>query len=290
MDARCLLCMVIFSIDFGNGKGNAGGKGFSRLESLNPWPSAAKYKSFPQGPLTLAPGGPGAHAAHDGRNIVLREISSISRPVLLELGVFLGGSMHRWLEGNAGLRVVGVDPFTNVSDYVAKWIARDARYAQYKPAVQQLAQPQGSYDTVVSTLWRFQRRACLIMGISPQVLPQLSGAGLQPDVVYFDNDKSMHDLWVAHTLWPKAVLAGDDWGHQQQYVKKSPVGNVKRRQFNATNDAAYNVCEFAIKQGFWVEAKSVTWMLHKGVPASSKHPSKINDACRAQRQVVSSRI
>ena len=97
---------------------------------------------------------------------------------------------------------------------------------------------------------------------------------LVPFVIFFDNDKSMHDLWVAHALWPRATLAGDDWGHQSRELVRSPVGHAKRARFNTTNDAAHNVCVFARKQGFWVEARHVTWLLHKGRPKQGD-----KDAC-----------
>ena len=56
--------------------------------------------------------------------------------------------------------------------------------------------------------------------------------------------------------------------------KRAPVRRPgKLAIFNATNDAAWNVCEFAAKMGFWVEAKSVTWVLHRGMPPTNQPDS-----------------
>ena len=93
-------------------------------------------------------------------------------------------------------------------------------------------------------------------------------------MIFFDNDKSMHDLWVAHALWPHAILAGDDWGHQRSWVQPSPVRHAKRLSFNVTHDAALSVCDFAHKMGFWVETQSVTFLLHR-LPVSAG----AKDAC-----------
>ena len=252
----------------------SGQKGFAAVRRAWPWPAAPKYAPFPQGPFTLAPGAPGKHADQDGRWLVLKALNAVTNPVLLEAGVFLGGSMYRWLDGEPSVRVVGIDPFGNVSAYVAGVVARDIRKAGYRTGLAQLAAPSGSYDTCVATLWRFRERACLVPGFSPRDLPRLYRKGLRPDVIFFDNDKTMHDVWVAHTLWPDAVLAGDDWGHQSMIVKRAPVRRPgKLAIFNATNDAAWNVCEFAAKMGFWVEAKSVTWVLHRGMPPTNQPDS-----------------
>ena len=254
-------------------------KGFAAVRRAWPWPAAPKYAPFPQGPFTLAPGALGKHANKDGRWLMLKALNAVKKPVLLETGTFLGGSMYRWLDGMPGVRVVGLDPFWNVSAYMAGVVARDTRFAAYRTGLAQLAAPSGSYDTCVASLWRFRERACLVPGFSPRDLLRLHRKGLRPDVVFFDNDKSMHDVWVAHTLCPGAVLAGDDWGHQSTSHKRAPVrrpGNIA--VFNATTDAASNVCEFAAKMGFWVEARHVTWMLHRGEP-----PMGRPDSCGRRR-------
>ena len=262
-------------------RGADDGKGFAAVRKIWTWPEAPRYPPFPLGPLTLAPGRPGQHENHDGRHIVLAQMRRLQRPVLLELGVFLGGSMHRWLNGSIDARIVGVDPFFNVTDYVAKWVGNDGRYQSYRSAIAQLAAPHGSFDTAVAANWPDRERACLIQGFSPAILPRLRTEGLRPDVVFIDNDKSMHDLWIAHALWPEAVLAGDDWGHRSHHVLQAPVRTAKlARVFRSTNDAAYNVCAFARKMGFCVEAKSVTWLLHRGA-----RPAEQPDPCKYAREV-----
>ena len=129
------------------------GKGFNSVRKAWLWQKAPLYESFPTGPLTLAQGSPGMHQARDGRYIVLAQLKKISRPLLLELGVFLGGSSYRWLDGAPTARVVGVDPFFNVTDYISNWVHRDRRYATYRSAIAQLAPPRGSYNTAVAALW-----------------------------------------------------------------------------------------------------------------------------------------
>ena len=50
--------------------------------------------------------------------------------------------------------------------------------------------------------------------------------------------------------------------------------DIKKQRFNVTVDAAANVCAFASKMGFWVAARSLTWVLHRlPLPVGAK------DAC-----------
>ena len=116
----------------------------------------------------------------------------MKNPVLLEAGVFLGGSMYRWLDGEPSVRVVGIDPFGNVSAYVAGLVARDIRKAAYRTGLAQLAAPSGSYDTCVATLWRFRERACLVILINTASELSIS---------------TSHDPKVANL----SVLYGCDW-------------------------------------------------------------------------------
>ena len=220
--------------------------------------------AHPYGALALAPGAPGTHEKHDGRDIVVSALRRRGpRPLLLELGVALGGSMERWLQASPSVRVLGLDPIGNWTEYVDTLTTRDARMRPFRSMLPQLAREGGTRDVILGTLWPFRERACLVEGFSPHWLPRL-GQGLSPDVVYIDNDKSMHDLWVAHALWPNAVLAGDDWGHQRAWAgQASPVRHAARRTFNVTHDAGLAVCDFASKMGFWVEASSVTFVLHR---------------------------
>ena len=259
--------------------------GFEAVRSMLPWPSAPPYQPHPQGPLALAAGGPGKYERYDGRWLVIQELQRLqqeragrsSRVLLIEAGVFLGGSLERWLVGTPDVYVVGIDLFTNVTDWVDRLTMSDQRLAPFRSLLPQLAVEDGSLLAVQSNLWRFRERTALKRGSSPQALLELNRLGLRPDVVFLDNDKSMHDLWVAHALWPHAVLAGDDWGHQSFFEQRSPVGgrpDVKKARFNVTNDAAVNVCAFAQKMGVWVSARSLTWVLHK-LPV----PPGLKDAC-----------
>lgn len=257
--------------------------GFDAVQQLCSWPNTPPFPPFPQGPLALAAGGPGNYEKHDGRWLVVHELQRARKqrphvaPVLVEAGVFLGGSLERWLVGLPTVHVIGVDLFDNVTSWVDRLTRSDVRVAHYRSILPQLQVAHGSLLTVQSNLWRFRERAALVRGSSPQALLELARLGVRPDVVFLDNDKSMDDLWVAHALWPHATLAGDDWGHQWTYEQLSPVSrrpDVKKKRYNVTVDAAANVCAFASKMGFWVSARSLTWVAHK-LPL----PTGTIDAC-----------
>ena len=233
--------------------------GFGALRARWPFPPQRPYPPF-HAPLTLAHG-----RGKDGRELVVDLVRGIREPLILELGVFLGGSLARWLEDIPNVRVVGVDPYdwgSNSTDYIDAWTLQKPWKRQWRQYVPQLAEPKAFLNTVYSNLWADQEQTVIVQGFSPSILVELHKQGLRPDVIYFDNDKSLHDLWVAHTLWPTGVhFSGDDWGWSQ-IINIRPRDAKRGRPYNTSHNAAGNVCDFARKANFRVSARGATWVLH----------------------------
>lgn len=154
--------------------GSSDDKGFRAAKARHPFPAAPKFAPFHE-PLALAKG-----KGRDGRELLVDALSRTRMPLILELGVFLGGSLSRWHEDLPGVRVVGVDPFAdNVTDYIDKWTqGRHNRVhkRQFRRYLGQLATPGGAIQSVFSNMWSNRSRTCIVAGYSPSVLFELSAA------------------------------------------------------------------------------------------------------------------
>ena len=71
-----------------------------------------------------------------------------------------------------------------------------------------------------------------------------------PDVIYVDTDKYFDELWIAHTLWPHAVLTGDDFN----WAEKTSNGCERR--------GSDGVVRFASKFGYNLSSVKENWIMH----------------------------
>jgi hypothetical protein len=95
--------------------------------------------------------------------------------------------------------------------------------------------------------------------------------GIQPDLIYFDSDKSGADIETANRLFPKALLTGDDWTWCLE--KEYPIRRT--------------VKEFSQKHRFSIVAHKATWILRKDTLSLPEHwrnlSSLVRDLIRAVR-------
>jgi hypothetical protein len=116
---------------------------------------------------------------------------------------------------------------------------------------EQFRNPDGPYQTFLSTNWEYRSRLTPVRGRSPEVLGELRDAGCVPDLVYLDSDKVGADIEVVHGLWPHAILTGDDW----TWIRDGeyPIRRAVR--------------DFARKHGMKIAVDRATWVLtHRLTP------------------------
>ncbi len=158
-----------------------------------------------------------------GRHLVLEMIEKHSVRLIVEIGVFLGGSLKMWLAASPEIVVVAIDPWND--GIVASW--EDFARATGRPVSEalQLEEPSGCYRTFLRNLWEERHRVIPVRGKSPDKLHDLHAAGLRPDLVYIDSDKSGRELEVCEALFPGAIICGDDWqwGPERGYPIRRPV-------------------------------------------------------------------
>lgn len=161
----------------------------------------------------------------DGMDTLLREMAAHKKEkplVLLEVGVWLGQSVARWLQTHPNIRVVAVDPFCAPSWNHSKLekVPYDLKSRFGTPLFNGgLAQYY-----IGSKVRDAPARTILFTGFFPDAAEPLFKSNLEIDVFYLDGGKQKDtDAWmqfVAASLgtifqhYPKCIIAGDDWQHQ----------------------------------------------------------------------------
>lgn len=187
---------------------------FSKVSQAYPWPPLRPY---PNPILHTLDGG--------GREILVNRLRAAKAPVVLEVGAFLGGSALQWLNSGPSVRVVCVDPWEG------DWWIPYAREHGWKELEQRFAEPNGPLKVFLTNLWDYRDRVIAVPGYVPAKLRELHDLELQPQLIYFDSDKSGAGIAEAARLFPDAVIAGDDWtwGRQDGYPIRAAVAEVARQ-------------------------------------------------------------
>lgn len=199
---------------------------FETLHREHPWPERRPAESRIDWSMDAG-----------GRDTLVRLIRDRGMTTVLEIGVFLGGSLRQWLDASPAVRVVAVDPwpcFPQMAEVVR-------RHGQPDSVGKQLtAHADSLYHTFLSNFWEQRQRIVPVRGMGLAVLEQLAAAGLQPDLIYLDADKSGEELLLCERLFPRALMAGDDWfwtdageryrGRDEEHPIRGPVrANAARR-------------------------------------------------------------
>lgn len=218
--------------------------GWDALERDNPWPE------FDWGlikPFTLSLDAGGRHLTTD----VIK-----NRPdgILVEIGVFLGGSTTQWLESSDRIRIIGVDPWDgNWAPYISNMAAKQnsSRHLPQNRSVKEIIEDlktYGNFCIALNNLRHYKGRFVPVRQRSPDALAYLKRRNIKPDIIYIDAMKTYEDLIGANKTFPEAVICGDDWNWPNEKGEFQMQEHVKR---------------FAQSNGFKIEADKATWLLHK---------------------------
>ena len=221
---------------------------------FTPWPNIEGYRGW-----NYTIGGYGREII-DG---LIRALPAGS--VMLEIGCFLCASSRRWLSLRDDLQLVGVDPWDdNLIEQCARYVGRPALTRAYPdPAVQQQfiddIRRQGPFATALANMAFAEDRFHALRGYAPSALHTLADAGFEPDLIYIDGAKQAIDLDVSHSLWPNAIICGDDWHWSR--TKDYPIRQIVR--------------DFARKHGFYIIADHATWALSREPVEGSITPDDV---------------
>jgi hypothetical protein len=166
---------------------------------------------------------------YGGRDLITNLIARRKLRMVLELGVFLGGSARQWLMASPDVLVVAVDPWPEITSATHQFYFNHPIGRRHWD---QLTAPHGGYRTFLSSLWNLRQRIVPVRAGSMTVLPELHALGLRPDLVYLDTDKTGQEISLCEALFPEALISGDDWYWQdgRQFPIRVPVTESCRRR------------------------------------------------------------
>ena len=188
-----------------------------------------------------------------GRHAVQKLIDESDAKVLLEVGVYLGGSCYNWLEHSDSLHVIGIDTWSdsyNARQDLSRYREINAscfRYIDDIDAFIESTVEHGFYASALANLSVFGNRFHAYRGHAPEALYEIRDLGIQPDIVYLDSAKDRINLDAAYKCFPEAKICGDDW------TWGPSLGLPMQQAVNG----------FAEENGFKARASGATWILDK---------------------------
>ncbi|GAB5455811.1 MAG: hypothetical protein Hens2KO_20400 [Henriciella sp.] len=188
-----------------------------------------------------------------GRHAVQKLIDELDAKLLLEVGVYLGGSCYDWLEHSDALHVIGIDTWSdtyNARQDLTRYREINSSCFRYIDDIDGFIEStatHGFYASALANLSVFGDRFHPYRGSAPNVLYELRDLGVEPDIVYIDSAKNRANLDAAYECFPKAKLCGDDWEWG------ASLGFPMQQAVNG----------FAEENGFTARASGATWILDK---------------------------
>ncbi|MFN3214185.1 MAG: hypothetical protein ACE37M_13860 [Henriciella sp.] len=188
-----------------------------------------------------------------GRHAVQQLIDENNAKLLLEVGVYLGGSCYEWLGHSDELHVIGVDTWSDAYNARADLTRyREIntscfRYIDDIDAFIESTVEHGFYASALANLSVFGDRFHPYRGHAPEALFEIRDLGVEPDIIYIDSAKDRINLNAAYECFPNAKLCGDDW------TWGASLGHPMQEAVNG----------FAEENGFKVRASGATWVLDK---------------------------
>ena len=186
--------------------------------------------------------------------------------VVLEIGCFLGGSVENWLQASPDVTVVAVDPWPECD--IADYARRNGRSEE--EAVQ-LEREDGFYQTFLANFWDQRDRVIPVRDYSPGILTELAEAGLKPDLIFLDSDKSGVEIERCHELFPGALMTGDDW-HWKNDAGECPIREPVER--------------FCRLHNRFLKTENATWVIDDEPPSLA---FRLRTMRRALKQRIKSR-
>lgn len=134
---------------------------------------------------------------------MLREHMS-EKALVVELGTWRGLSARRMLDRMGAGRVICVDHWKGSEEHITGCFAD-----RVKELLPQL------YETFLHDTWRWRARIIPLRMDTLDGLHTIYEYGLVPDLIYVDAGHEFrpvfNDIAIAATLFPQAIIVGDDW-------------------------------------------------------------------------------
>jgi hypothetical protein len=144
---------------------------------------------------------------YGGRTIIREIINARKFTLIVEIGVFVGGSVRQWLELSPDIVVIAIDPWPQIKGVNSFYDSHPVGRI-YGP---QLREHDGLYNTFIASLWNERHRVVPMRGTGVDMLREIYSLDVQPDLIFIDADKQGSEIQVCDQLFPDAIVCGDDW-------------------------------------------------------------------------------
>jgi hypothetical protein len=224
----------------------------TKLQALrreNPWPDISALDGRPSYEWSLDGG---------GRHLIVDLIRERQPKVFLEVGVFVGGSALQWLRNSPDdMTLIAAEPWGKSAEYwvEAMVLERPSWIPDFEPvlALQAVLKECGIYKVALHNLRDFRDRVIPLRIPATTLYGYLRGF-VEPDIIYIDATKEREEYVLAHEIFPRSILCGDDWNW------RDAKGEFAMRPF---------VYEVAESRNCDVVAEGATWVLRPREPAAS---------------------
>ena len=214
---------------------------------------------------------------HVGNERMLRRLIRDRQPrVILELGAWLGLCTQFLAEESAphGSLVLAIDRWDG------RWLlqTQQAQYAADEEALGMLSSSLPLYETFLANLWALQSRVFPIRMDTKAGMHRISQLGVPVDLVYVDADHTkeatLADIHNAVTLFPDAVVCGDDWQWPDVRDAVEHYVDASGGQLRAQSHPAEN---------WWCLERTVAARQHPDLSKPRVTPSSSSQTCRRTR-------
>jgi hypothetical protein len=132
----------------------------------------------------------------------------------LEIGTFLGGSALQWLQNSPSemILIVGDTWDKSAPDWIFQQMENPAPWIANVEEVRALAVPlrvHGMFKLPLHNMCQFQNRNHSNKMAAVEFYQYIKDF-VEPDIIYTDANKERDDYFIAHSLFPHAVLCGDE--------------------------------------------------------------------------------
>ena len=191
-----------------------------------------------------------------GKELITDFIKKNDIRLMVEVGVFMCGSVEIWAKSKHDLTVIAIDPWDfKAHQYFERSIDKyinGRHYNMYgasrEEVYNQLARPDGFIHTALKNVLPYKDRIIPVVGRSPKELHVLKEYGVEPELIYLDSDKSLQEIDTIYELFPDIVICGDDWTWPDK------DGNRPVEEF---------INNYCAKHNYHVEVDKVSWILHR---------------------------
>lgn len=147
------------------------------------------------------------------KRLLAKYIKELKPKVVLELGVWLGGSTRHMLQQNNNVKVICVDHW-KVGDTISNAITDEKKRSREDDIIVEIIKKDELYETFLVNCWEYKDRIIPMKMGGHEAIRYLAKNNVKIDMIYLDMDHEFkpvkEDLAEIQKYFPNIVTLGDD--------------------------------------------------------------------------------